>query len=152
VLWAGAAVTWAAGLCWLSWQDWRGLAVRTSSVRLVGLASGAWFVAGSALSRDWRMAVLGTVCALLVGGALAAWSLSRPGQLGFGDVRVATLMAFGAGAVSPSACLVAAPVACLVAALSAKARKARSRGGGGQAAPLVPFLALAGLVVVASAA
>jgi hypothetical protein len=203
-LWGAALGVWGGGLCLLGWVDWRQLAVPTRLVRGVAAASGLLLVAASALRHDWHSVEAGTTCAAGVGSVLATWSLLRPGQLGFGDVRVGALVAFGAGAVSPAACLAAVPAACLVAGLGGKlgqvlgtgaaatrpitgaqasasptghapARRtpaapapgggsmaaaptrvpARSRvspGPGGLAVPLVPFLALGGIIVVIASA
>lgn len=159
LLWVAALAVWAVGLCLLAWSDLRKMVVPTWLVRLTEGTSGALFVGGSLLCHDWRFVELGACCGAMVGAALASWSLLRPKQLGFGDARAGALMAFGAGAVWPAACLAAVPAACLAAGLGGKACQvakgasvAQGRKPDGFAMPLVPFLALGGLVVVVAGA
>jgi len=159
LLWAGAAVAWATGLCLLGWSDFRRMVVPTRLVELTSMVAGALLVAGSLAGRDWHFVCAGAACGSVVGLSLACWSLLCPERLGFGDVRVGALVAFGAGAVWPAACLASVPLACLAAGFGGKVRQVAARGGkakggarGGLAMPLVPFLVVGGIVVVVAGA
>lgn len=143
-MWGVALAVWAGGLCWLSWVDWRHLIVPAGLVRATAAASGLLVLGASALRHNWHFVEAGTACAAGVGAVLATWSLLRPGQLGFGDVRAGALVAFGAGAVSPAACLAAVPAACLLAGLGGRllhvlsTGAARGPGASAQVSPSVP--------------
>ncbi|MGC8626232.1 MAG: hypothetical protein ACP5VR_01540 [Acidimicrobiales bacterium] len=159
LFWASAAVAWAGGLYLLALSDVRRMKAPTTLVRLTAGASGTLLVAGCLAGRNWHLVCAGSACGLVVGLSLACWSLLRPGQLGFADVRVGALVAFGAGATWPAACLASVPLACLAAGLVGKAREiaarcgtARSDARGQLAVPLVPFLVVGGIVVVVAGA
>ena len=61
------------------------------------------------------------------GATYGAWSLIKPSALGFGDVRMACLVALGVGACSPSVAMVVISCAPFAAGLGGRYRAARPR-------------------------
>ena len=141
-----------ADLCWMRVPPalWRAGAPAVCAGALVGAGtSGCWVAAA-------RGAAVGLV------GAVVYYTVAvlRPGRLGGADARMAALVGFGVGALSPGVavvCLAVAPLACALWAAAGRAGHGRGHGRGrgrgrGQAIALCPFLAVAGVVGVAAGA
>jgi leader peptidase (prepilin peptidase) / N-methyltransferase len=137
-------VVWASGLALLALIDQETLVLPTKLIRICALVVGSLLVEAASVTRDWAYLGRGVLCALLALAGYGAWAFWRPNSLGLGDARMACLVAFGAGSVSPAACMVALTCAPLAAATVSVFRRSP--------AALGPFLALAGLTVVAASA
>ena len=175
-------VAWSGGVSVLALIDAYHLVLPTPIVRVAILGTGALLATTNILSgvpHDLLCAV-GAMAA--AGTIYGAWSLIRPCALGFGDVRMACLIALGAGACSPSAAMVALSCAPFAAGVGGKFRATRTKppqvvptgpgcqpvtivtGGGGATGergpqgtrtvpmPLGPLLALAGITGVVASA
>ncbi|HYA45331.1 MAG TPA: hypothetical protein VED59_06975, partial [Acidimicrobiales bacterium] len=127
--WAAGLVSWAAGVTILSLVDLDQLMLPTRLVRFSGLTTAALLLGGNALSGDWRPAWQGGVSALGAGTVFGVWSFVSPRSLGFGDARMAALVSLGAGALSPAACCVMLPCACLATAATGTFLSSRQRVG-----------------------
>jgi leader peptidase (prepilin peptidase)/N-methyltransferase len=149
----GLAV-WAAALAVLALVDERHLVLPTAPLRLATVATGVFLLVVSHQSGDWRYLVGGASCAVFAAGAFGACALLRPRRLGFGDVRMAAVVALGAGALAPAATFAALCCAPVGAGVIARWRAWRSGDPGAIGSPVAlgPFLALAGIVVVTASA
>jgi leader peptidase (prepilin peptidase) / N-methyltransferase len=151
--WAVASiVVWACGLALLALTDSEQLVLPSKLLSTCAVATVGLVLAGCAASGEWRYLWQGALCAVIAGSVFASWALLRPGQLGFGDARMAALVAFGAGMCSPAGCLVA--LACgplLAGAVSNFGGKAKKTAAPSPVA-LGPFLAVGGIAVVVGCA
>jgi leader peptidase (prepilin peptidase)/N-methyltransferase len=147
-----ALVVWAFGLTVLAFVDLRYFVLPTVPVRLTGLATLALLCATGIWSRDWEHVFWGAICAGVALGVFGAWALANPQSLGFGDARMACLMALGAGAVSPGGALVALGCAPFIAGVIGKWRAAPSLVPHGRRVALGPIMALGGICVVVASA
>jgi leader peptidase (prepilin peptidase) / N-methyltransferase len=162
-------VGWACALSVLGLIDTQELALPTPILRAATLATGASLVATSAAAGAWDGLLSAAGAAAAAAAAYGTWALVRPRALGFGDVRMACLVALGVGACSPSWSLVALSCAPLAAGLGCRYAGRRPRvvaaavpattagqadGGSmsARAVPLGPFLAIAGVVGVVAGA
>ena len=118
------------------------------------------------LTGEWGPLMRGGALAVGTWVVFATWAVLAPGSLGFGDARMACLVALGAGAASPAGTVAA--LACSVLTAGAWGRwrdraRWRERGrwrewgrpalvGGRRAVALGPLLALSGLAVAATGA
>jgi hypothetical protein len=172
-------VAWAALTALLGLVDWEDRVVPTRLVRLAALTSVGMCGAACAQKADWAPLFWAAICGATAWVVFGAWAAAWPAKLGFGDARMASLVAFGAGAASPGGALVALACAPLAAAVAGRAWVAKRKqvaaaevwpcwlsaatslggvdkrrdgevSGGQSAAPLAPFLALAGIIVVAA--
>jgi leader peptidase (prepilin peptidase) / N-methyltransferase len=142
-------VAWACSLAILGLIDAEHFVLPTPILRLATTVTAVALVAAARVSGDWRPVLSAATTAAVAGSAYGAWALAKPEGLGFGDVRMAFLVAIGVGACSIAGALVALSCAPLAAGLVARCPGRRSPVSG---TPLGPFLALAGVVgVVASA-
>jgi leader peptidase (prepilin peptidase)/N-methyltransferase len=131
---------WAGGFCLLGFIDAKRMLVPTPLVRAVAFATAPGLVAVGLARGNWGPAVSGLVVAGLAALVYGSVAFKFPGKLGFGDVRLASLLGLGLGAVSPEAAVTALVVGPLVAGLYSRRRN------GLAAVPLGPFLAAAALV------
>jgi leader peptidase (prepilin peptidase)/N-methyltransferase len=143
-----ALAVWAAAIAILGLIDWESLVLPTKVVRLATVAAGALLAAGGVRTGDWHYFWRGAACAGLVGGLFAVWAALSPEGLGFGDVRMAFLVALGSGVFSVPASLAAVSCSSLFAGLAATCRSARGSGLKRGRVALGPFLAASGLAVV----
>jgi leader peptidase (prepilin peptidase)/N-methyltransferase len=144
-------VVWASALAVLGLVDSRHFVVPTALVRLSALATGGFLLGAGGLSGDWQCVVGGVGCALVAGGLFAVWAVAKPQGLGFGDVRMACLVALGAGAICPAGAAVALSCAPLVAGVLSRHR-ANTGARGAAPVPLGPLLAVGGIVAVVASA
>jgi len=161
-LWAWTTL-WAGALGIFALVDIERMLLPTPWLRAAGALVAIGLAWGCSASRDWKpFAWAGISCAATAAGYLT-WYTLAPASIGLGDVRLACLVAFGAGAFCPAASMAAVSCAPLAAgltgvAMSAK-RQLRSRQRSAVpaqlcqarpptrvAVPLGPFLAVAGLV------
>lgn len=139
---------WAMALAILALIDQQSLVIPTKLVHVAVLMATALLIAGSSGVGDERYFWQGAACAGGVGILFGAWAAVRPRELGFGDVRMASLVALGAGTLSIPGSLAALSCSPLIAGLVGK-RRARSKPAPSPAAvALGPFLAVGGLMVV----
>jgi leader peptidase (prepilin peptidase)/N-methyltransferase len=139
---------WAVALAVLALIDHESLVVPTKLVRAAILVALFLLALGSLGTGDWRHLWQGAACAAIAACSFGAWSAINPRGLGFGDARMASLVALGAGALSPPGSLVALACSPLAAGLVGKHRLRNGRGTGQAAVALGPFLAVGGLAVV----
>lgn len=141
-----ALVAWAGTVSVLALIDVEHMVLPTPVLRCGGAITVAMAIAAAAISGEWT-ATLQAVGAVVVAAAFyGSLSFLRPSGLGFGDVRMACLVAFGDGLCSFG-------VALLALGLAPLATAAVSRWRGVRSMPLGAFLACAGVVgVVASGA
>jgi leader peptidase (prepilin peptidase)/N-methyltransferase len=139
---------WAVALAILALIDQQSLVIPTKLVRGAALMATAFLVAGSCGTGDGRYLWKGVACAGGVGLAFGAWAAVKPRELGFGDARMASLVALGAGALSVSGSLAALSCSPLIAGLVGKHRARSHPGPATAAVALGPFLAAGGLLVV----
>jgi leader peptidase (prepilin peptidase)/N-methyltransferase len=132
--------TWAGGLCALGFVDAKKMLVPRPLARAVASATGSGLVAVGLVRGDWEALVSGLLVACLAVAVYGSVALKFPAKLGFGDVRVASLVGLGLGAISPEAAVTALAVAPLVGALFARCRR------GQPGVPLGAFLAVAAVV------
>jgi leader peptidase (prepilin peptidase)/N-methyltransferase len=143
-----ALAVWGVALAILALIDHESLVVPTKLVRAAVLAAMALLALGSLGTGDWRYLWQGAACAAVAGGCFGAWSALNPRGLGFGDARMALLVALGAGALSPPGSLAALACSPLAAGLVGRHRFRNDPGTGQVAVALGPFLAIGGLAVV----
>jgi len=147
--WATAGlVVWACGLSLLALVDQETLMLPSKLVRSCAFATTGLLLV-SAVTGSWRYVGRGAACALAGYVVFGTWAVLRPQSLGFGDVRMASLVALGAGALSAQACLVAlvtAPV--LAASVPIFGRKLYKTRPTGHPVALGPFLAAGGIAAV----
>jgi hypothetical protein len=121
-------------------------------IYLCAFAAGSLLLAEGVATSKWHYLCNGLLCAITALLAFGVWTLLQPRTLALGDARLASLVALGAGALSPVACVVALACAPAVAAgLSIFLRKYK-RTDRSTPMALGPFLALAGIVVVVAGA
>jgi leader peptidase (prepilin peptidase) / N-methyltransferase len=142
---------WACGVSVLGLLDIRSYILPTVLVGATAATSGFLMILAGAISGHWGHFAQGLASALVVTIGFALWAIIGKRSVGFGDVRMAALVAFGAGSVNPGASLVAVACAVLAAGVAgltiSKARRPRVP------VPLGPFLAAAAAIsVVLSAA
>ncbi len=135
---------WAACLGGLAQADRHRLAVPATLLRAGAAMTVVATVASAWSGGHWQAVVQGSLAAVAVCGVLSGLALARPHGLGGGDVKVATLAAFGAGRAGAALAvtvLVCVPAGVAIWQLSSRGRRA------GRAHPvaLCPWLALAGL-------
>jgi leader peptidase (prepilin peptidase)/N-methyltransferase len=171
-----ALVIWACALVVLGFVDARQFVLPTALVHAAAVATCCLLVATGICTGDWRYLSRGLECSAVAGAAFGTWSMLKPASLGFGDVRMACLVALGAGALSPAAALVALSCAPLAAGISARrlARRLAVASGddpaeelaegpagrpgrragrvGAFPVPLGPFLAVGGIAAVLASA
>jgi prepilin signal peptidase PulO-like enzyme (type II secretory pathway) len=141
-----ALVIWAVALAILALIDQESLVIPTKIVRGAIITTTALFVSASVTAGDWHYFWRSALCAALSAGLFGAWAAVSPRRLGSGDVRMATLVALGTGALSLPGSLTALACSPLAAALLSRSRAGRRHQGG--AVALGPFLAAGGLTVV----
>jgi leader peptidase (prepilin peptidase) / N-methyltransferase len=137
-------VGWACGLCLLAIVDRETLFLPSKLVRLCASVTGSLLLAAALATSEWDYLEKSVVCALIASAGYGAWAFLRPNNLGLGDARMAGLVAFGVGTVSPGGCVVALACAPVAAAGLSRFRRAPVALG--------PFLALAGIAVVVASA
>jgi len=143
-----ALAVWAVALAVLALIDHQSLVIPTILVRSALLTATALLVAGSRGAGQHRYLWQGAACA---GGAalvFGAWAAVKPRDLGFGDARMASLVALGTGALSVPGSLVALSCPPLIAGLVGRHRARSHPGPLPAAVALGPFLAVGGLMVV----
>ena len=145
-------VIWAFGLTLLALIDREKLVLPTKLVHICALATVSLVLAGCATTGEWRFCWQGALCAVIAGTVFAFWALLRPVGLGFGDVRMAALVAFGAGMFSPAGCFVALACAPLLAGAVAHFTGKTTKMGLPSPIALGPFLAIGGIAVVVTRA
>jgi len=151
--WAVASLSvWAFGLALLALVDREKLLLPSRLIYSCAVATVTLVVAGCAATGEWRFLWQGALCAVMAGFVFAAWSLLRPEDLGFGDVRMAVLVAFGAGMCSPPAALVALACAPLLAGAVSNLLGRSGKTGQPRPVALGPFLAAGGIAVVMASA
>jgi len=119
---------WSCMLCVLGLIDAQHRVVPTPVVRAGAVATAGLVVATSLVTTDWRYVVQGVAVAVAAVAIFGAWSLLSPDGLGFGDVRMAGLVALGGGALAPGATVVALSCAPLAAGLSGRCLRRRLGG------------------------
>lgn len=144
---AGLAV-WSTGLGVLALIDASWQRVPTRLVRAVGAITVAALLIGGASSGNWSYLLKALLCTVVVTGVFYAWAARCPASLGRGDVRFAGLVALGAGAVDPPACMAALATGVLACAVASRF----GLPGGPSAVALGPFLAIAGFACVVARA
>jgi hypothetical protein len=144
-------IGWACALCVLGLIDAEEFVLPTPIVRFATVMTFVALVAAATVSGNWRHLFSALLTVVGAGSAYGAWAWAKPQGLGFGDVRMACLVALGVGACSMASALVALSCAPLAAGLVAKyaGRRAAARP---VAVPLGPFLAVAGVVGVVAVA
>jgi leader peptidase (prepilin peptidase) / N-methyltransferase len=147
-----ALAAWACGLAVLALIDSQELVLPTVVVRAAIVATGCPLLAASVRAGNWRYFLWGAGCAVAATAVFGLWALIKPQGLGFGDVRVAGLVALGAGALSPANTLVALSVAPLAAGVGARYCARRAGSAQPVAVPLAPFLAIGGILAVVASA
>jgi len=170
-------VAWATMATFLGLVDLEEMVVPSSLVRVAVVLSAALCAATCAANHQWGPLERAATCGVGAWVVFAGWAFVAPSKLGFGDARMAALVALGAGAAGAGRTFVALSCAPLAAAIAGRclatkgehrrqglrrARKSRTTEGkqpsvnvaGNQgpskhvAVPLGPFLALAGITVV----
>ncbi|MGH9104611.1 MAG: hypothetical protein ACRDZX_02000 [Acidimicrobiales bacterium] len=145
---------WASAVVVLGLVDAERLVLPTPLVRAAALVTcGALLVAGGATG-NWGLLARAGAAAGAAGAVYGAWSLARPRNLGFGDVRMACLVGGGVAALSPPVSAVALACAPLAAAIFGRfgARNGGTGPAGRRPVPLGPFLAFAGVMGAISSA
>jgi hypothetical protein len=147
-----ALVIWANGLALLALIDQETLLLPSKLIHLCAAVVVCLLLVDGVATSNWRYLEEGLVCGSAALAVFGLWALWQPGRLGFGDARLASLVALGAGAFSPAGCVVA--LACAPAAAAAISTLRRNYGGLPPKAPaaLGPFLALAGITAVVAGA
>ena len=150
----GWVVPWAVMVALLGLVD---LAERVVPTLLVRAATGTTAVLAAlvcSLTGDWGPLVRGGACALASWAVFATWAVLAPGSLGFGDARMACLVALGAGAASPAGTVVALACSVMTAGAWGRLREGARPGlvRGRRPVALGPLLALSGLAVAVTGA
>ena len=143
-----ALAVWAGALAILALIDHESLVIPTKVVRSAILATIALLFSGSVAAGDWDYLWQSAVCAGTAAGLFAAWAAISPRGLGFGDVRMAALVALGTGALSVPGSLTALACSPLVAGLVSRLQPGPRPDGKGAAVALGPYLAAGGLTMV----
>lgn len=142
-------IGWACGLSVLGLIDAHHRVLPTPIARAAVVGTGTSLAAVSFVSGAGRELVGAAGAASAAAVVYGAWSLVRPRSLGFGDVRMACLVALGVGARSLPVATVVLSCAPLAAGIGSKCRAAPTRH---VPVPLGPFLAVAGLMGVVAGA
>ncbi len=100
-------MVWATGLALLALIDQETLVLPTKLVRICVLVLSCLVVEAAVTTGYWGYLGRSAPCALVALAGYSAWAFLRPNSLGLGDARMACLVAFGAGIVSPAGCIVA---------------------------------------------
>ena len=151
--WAAASiVVWACGLALLALVDGESLVLPSKLLHTSALATVTLVLAGCATTGEWRYLWQGALCAAIAGLVFACWSLLRPRGLGFGDVRMAVLVAFGAGMCSPAGGFVALACAPLLAGAISNFVGRSGKTAMPRPVALGAFLAVGGIAVVVASA
>jgi leader peptidase (prepilin peptidase)/N-methyltransferase len=169
-------VGWACALCVLGLIDAEQFVLPTPILRFAAVTTVVALMVAATVSGNWRHLFSALLTVVGAGCVYGAWAWARPHGLGFGDVRMACLVALGVGASSMATALVVLSCAPLAAGVVAKyaGRRAAVHGmatasisgpaleagrcaaGHGAArpvaVPLGPFLAVAGIVGVVAVA
>jgi leader peptidase (prepilin peptidase) / N-methyltransferase len=145
-------VVWASGLAILAFIDLETLLLPSKLIYLCAFAAGSLLLVAGAATSTWHYLCNGLLCAITALVAFGLCTLSQPRNLGLGDARLASLVALGAGALSPVVCIVALACAPAVAAGFSTFRWKYRRTDLSQPIALGPFLALAGIAVVLAGA
>jgi leader peptidase (prepilin peptidase) / N-methyltransferase len=145
-------VVWASGLVLLALVDQETLILPSKLIYLCAFSAGSLLLAEGAATSKWHYLYNGLLCAIPTLLAFGLWTLLQPRNLGLGDARLASLVALGAGALSPVACLVTLACAPAVAAVFSTLLWKYRRIERSRATALGPFLALAGIAVVVAGA
>jgi leader peptidase (prepilin peptidase)/N-methyltransferase len=143
-----ALAVWAGALAILALIDHESLVIPTKVVRSAVLATIALLFSGSVATGDWNYFWQSAFCAGTAAGLFAAWAAISPRGLGFGDVRMAALVALGTGALSVPGSVTALACSPLVAGLVSRLQPGSRPGGKGAAVALGPYLAAGGLTMV----
>jgi leader peptidase (prepilin peptidase)/N-methyltransferase len=144
-------IGWACALCVLGLIDAEQFVLPTPILWFAGAMTFVALVVAATVSGNWRHLFSALLTVVGAGCAYGTWAWAKPQGLGFGDVRMACLVALGVGACSMAIALVALSCAPLAAGLVAKC--AGRRGAAHPVAvPLGPFLAVAGIVGVVAVA
>jgi leader peptidase (prepilin peptidase)/N-methyltransferase len=153
-----AMLGWAVSVSLLALIDAGKFVLPTPILRAAIVTTGGGLVAAGALSGQWQRPLSAAAAVIVAAVVYGTWSLVSPVAIGFGDVRMACLVALGVGARSLPVALVVLAWAPLAAALMGKYwRPARTPPGrtmpeGGIPIPLGPFLACAGILGVVALA
>lgn len=143
-------VVWAAGLAWLAACDVEVMVVPTRVVYVTLVVTALGLGSAALAGGQWGRLGLAAGCGVALEGSFALWALGRPGSLGFGDVRLAGLIALGAGWLSPGVAVLVVVAGMAVAGLVGLVGLALRRLTLGDRLPLGAFLAGAAIVVVAA--
>ena len=150
ILFTAGLAAWAAGLTALGLIDSKTLLLPTKPVRSTGLLILTAVFLTSCMTGDWSALWGGVICAAIAFLSFGVWAVVAGDAIGFGDVRFATVVAFGAGAISPSLCLTAVAGAVLAGGVASRlGHKGLDRP---HPVPLGPFLAAAGITCVVASA
>lgn len=141
---------WASGLAALAFIDGQTLTLPKKAVEATGLFVVTALFLSSYVARHWSSLLSGLACAAIVFMAMGAWAILAPENIGFGDVRFSGLVAFGAGVISPSFCVVALAAAVFACGLASRFGHKGCKSP--QPVALGPFLALAGVTCVVASA
>ncbi len=120
-----ALVVWAGALAILALIDHESLVIPTKIARGAILLTVALFCAGSAATGDWGFLRQSLFCGVTAAGLFATWAAVNPRGLGFGDVRMAALVAVGTGALSVPGAVTALACSPLLAAVVSRSRPGR---------------------------
>jgi leader peptidase (prepilin peptidase)/N-methyltransferase len=142
-----ALAVWAGATAVLALIDHESLVVPTEIARGAILATLGLLVMGGIAAADWRHLWQSAFCTCLGAACFGAWAAVNPRGLGFGDVRMAMLVAAGAGAISVPGTVTALACSPLVAGLVGRYRAAPGHDDAREVA-LGPYLAVGGLTVV----
>jgi leader peptidase (prepilin peptidase) / N-methyltransferase len=145
-------VVWASGVAILAFIDLETLLLPSKLIYLCAFAAGSLLLVAGAATSKWHYLCNGLLCAITALVAFGLSTLLQPRNLGLGDARLASLVALGAGALSPVVCIVALACAPAVAASFSTFRWKYRRTDLSQPIALGPFLALAGIAVVLAGA
>ncbi len=145
-------VVWAGGLAILALIDRETLLLPSKLIYLSAFAAGALLLVQGAVTGKWHYLGNGALCAITALIAFGLCTLLQPRNLGLGDARLASVVALGAGALSPVVCIVALACAPAVAAGLSTFRWKYTRTDLTTPIALGPFLALAGIAVVVAGA
>jgi hypothetical protein len=124
VAWLGA---WAALAALLGLVDWQQNVVPTRFARGASLVSASLCIATCTATGDWVPFVEAATCATAAWALFGVCAVLWPARLGFGDARMAFLVAFGAGATGAGGAFVALACAPLTAGAAGKWSR-RNRG------------------------
>lgn len=145
-------VVWASGLALLSLLDEETLLLPSKLIHLCAVVDVCLLVANGVATGNWSYLGKGLLCGVAAFAAFGLWALLQPNGLGLGDVRLALLVALGAGTVSPVGCIVT--LACAPAVAAGVSTLPRKYGTIARSTPIAlgPFLALAGITAVVASA